>query len=145
MKIHDSSMSVTISKAFAGKSLEGLHVSLKLSLTRMWADAQRDGRPAEYRWHHLRNFRNSIPCTMLQTFPDAHCSSAVQVTLPIKENPRLGRKVNFAHGKIPLRSKSSRKCMYRPIVPAQETAKYPAKFGSAANYNGLPNCAAITS
>jgi len=127
MKIHDSSMSVTISKAFAGKSLEGLHVSLKLSLTRMWADAQRDGRPAEYRWRHLQNFRNSIPCTMLQTFHDAHCSSAVQVTLPIKENPRVGRKVNFAHGKILLRGKSPIKCTYS--VPAQETAKHRAKFG----------------
>jgi len=29
----------------------------------MWADAQRDGRPAEYRWRPLRKFRNSIPCT----------------------------------------------------------------------------------
>jgi len=27
-------------------------------VTRMWADAQRDGRPA---WHPLRKFRNSIP------------------------------------------------------------------------------------
>jgi len=26
----------------------------------MWADAQRDGRPAN-RWHPLRKFRNSIP------------------------------------------------------------------------------------
>ena len=43
--------------------------------TRMWADAQRDGRPAEYRW---RKFRNSIPCTTPQTLADAHCSSAVQ-------------------------------------------------------------------
>ena len=24
-------------------------------VTRMWADAQRDGRPAEYRWRHLFN------------------------------------------------------------------------------------------
>ena len=26
------------------------------------ADAQRDGRPDEYRWRPLRKFRNSIPC-----------------------------------------------------------------------------------
>jgi len=26
----------------------------------MWADAQRDGRPAEYRWRSMRKFRNSI-------------------------------------------------------------------------------------
>ena len=26
----------------------------------MWANAQRDDRPAEYRWRSLRKFRNSI-------------------------------------------------------------------------------------
>jgi len=31
--------------------------------TRMWTDAERDGRPAEYRWRPLRKFRNFIPCT----------------------------------------------------------------------------------
>ena len=30
----------------------------------MWANAQRDGHPAEYRWRPLRKFRNSIPCTV---------------------------------------------------------------------------------
>jgi len=25
----------------------------KISVTRMWADAQRDGRPAEYKWRPL--------------------------------------------------------------------------------------------
>ena len=35
--------------------------------------------------------------------------------------------MNFAPGKIPLRDKSPRKCVYN--VPAQETAKYRAKFG----------------
>jgi len=44
--------------------------------TRMWADAQRDGRTAEYRWRPLRKFRNSIPCTMPQSLADGHCSSA---------------------------------------------------------------------
>jgi len=34
------------------------------NMTRMWADAQRDGRPAEHRWRTLRKFRNSIPCTV---------------------------------------------------------------------------------
>jgi len=28
---------------------------LVLELTRMWANAQRDGRPAEYRWRPLLN------------------------------------------------------------------------------------------
>jgi len=44
----------------------------------MWADAQRDGRPAEYRWRRLREFRNSIPCTTLQSLADVRCWSAVQ-------------------------------------------------------------------
>jgi len=46
--------------------------------SRMWADAQRDGRPAKYRWRPLRKFRNFIPCTMPQSLADGHCSSAVQ-------------------------------------------------------------------
>jgi len=29
--------------------------ALKLTETRMWANAQRDGRPAEYRWRPLFN------------------------------------------------------------------------------------------
>jgi len=44
----------------------------------MWADAQRDGRPAEYKWHPLRKFRNSISCTMPKRSADARCWSAVQ-------------------------------------------------------------------
>jgi len=67
----------------------------------MWADAQRDGHPA----------------TLLE------CRA---VTLPMYENARLGRKVNFAPGKIPFEGKSPRKCIYS--VPAQETAKHRAKF-----------------
>ena len=34
-------------------SLNG--VDLNISLTRMWANAQRDGRPAEHRWRPLFN------------------------------------------------------------------------------------------
>jgi len=44
----------------------------------MLADAQRDGRPGEYRWHGLRKFRNSIPCTKPQSLADAQWSSAMQ-------------------------------------------------------------------
>ena len=51
------------------------------------------------------------------------CSS----TLAIQENARLGRKVNFARGKIPSGGKSPRKCIYS--VPAQKTARDHAKFG----------------
>jgi len=44
----------------------------------MWADAQRDGRPTEYRWHSLRKLSNSIPCITLQSLADGRCSSVVQ-------------------------------------------------------------------
>jgi len=44
----------------------------------MWADAQRDGRAAEYRWRLLRKFRNSILFTTPQSLADARCWSAVQ-------------------------------------------------------------------
>ena len=43
--------------------------------TRMLADAQRDSRPAEYRWRRLRKFRNSSPCTTPQSLADARCWS----------------------------------------------------------------------
>jgi len=43
------------------------------------------------------------------------------VTLPVYEKARVGRKVNFAPGKIPLRDKSSGKYTYS--VPVQETRK----------------------
>jgi len=46
------------------------------------------------------------------------------VTLPIPENTRFGRKINFALGKIPSRGKSPRKCIYN--VPALEMAKHRA-------------------
>jgi len=69
----------------------------------MWADAQRDGRPAEYRWHPLLN------AAKFGWRPLLECHA---VTLSIQENARLGRKVNFAPGKIPLLGKSPRKCIY---------------------------------
>jgi len=43
-------------------------------ITRMWADAQRDG--------DLPNIGGAL-CSTPQSFTDAHCSSAVQLTLPI--------------------------------------------------------------
>jgi len=53
--------------------------------------------------------------------------SCSAIKLPIYENARLGRKVNFAPGKIVSGGKSSRKCIYS--VAAHETAKHHAKFG----------------
>jgi len=46
--------------------------------TRMWANAQRDGRPSEYRWCRLRKLRSSIPCSTLRSLADAHWSSPMQ-------------------------------------------------------------------
>jgi len=73
----------------------------------MWADAQRDGRPAEYKLRHLRKFRNSIPCTT----PQSLLTPAAGVPCS-NENAKLERKVDFAPGKIPSRGKSPRKCIY---------------------------------
>ena len=57
-----------------------LHYDIGTDDTRMWADAQHDGRPAEYRWRPLRKFRHSIPCTMPQSLVDptagVPCSNA---------------------------------------------------------------------
>jgi len=47
------------------------------------------------------------------------------VALQIQDNAKLGRKLNFAPGKILLGGNSPRKCIYS--VPAQETAKHRAK------------------
>ena len=48
----------------------------RLQLTKMGADAQCDGHPAEYKWRHLRKLCNYIPCTKLQSLADAHWSNA---------------------------------------------------------------------
>jgi len=50
----------------------------KAKATRMWADAQRDGRPAEYRWRPLFN---------TASLADTHCWSIYRaVTLPRRES-----------------------------------------------------------
>jgi len=57
---------ITIMEEFIVRLLQGEHrcitrvinsnqQTLKAKLTRMWANAQRDGRPAEYRWCPLFN------------------------------------------------------------------------------------------
>jgi len=49
----------------------------------MSANAQRDGRPAKHRSRPLRKFRNSIPCTTLQSLADPAaglpCSNAANI------------------------------------------------------------------
>ena len=60
----------------------------------MWANAQRDDRPAEYRWRPVLNAAKFASCPLLK------CSAVTQ-TLPKYESARLGEwKVNFAPRKI---------------------------------------------
>jgi len=82
-------------------------------ITRMWANAQGDGRPAEYRWRRLLK----VCLTPTTRVPFSNAAN-------IGERKTWGRKLNFAPGKILFRGKSPRKCIYS--VPAQETAKHRA-------------------
>ena len=62
------------------------HSDPNLIQTRMWADAQRDGRPSNIGGaNEERMFRNSLPCRMPQSLTDTHCSSAVQHVANIGE------------------------------------------------------------
>ena len=96
--------------------------------TRMLADAQRDGRPAEYRWRPLRKFRNSIRCTTPQSLADARCWSAVQYAANTGER-KTWTQSEFCTWQNSVRGKSPRKCRPMYSVAAQETAKHRAKFG----------------
>jgi len=84
----------------------------KLERTRMWANAQRDGRPAE----------PSAQCRKVWLTPLLERRA---LTLPIYESARLARKVSFAPGNIPLRGRAPK--VYS--ILAEETAKQRAKFG----------------
>jgi len=79
----------------------------------MWADAQRDGHPAEYRWRPLLNTTKYGWCPLLE------CRA---VTLPIQENERYG-----CTWQNSVRGQELPKCTYS--VTAQETAKDRAQFG----------------
>jgi len=93
----------------------------------MWADAQRDGRPAEYRWRPLWKFRNYIPCTMPQRLADVRCSSAVQSHCQYRRTQDLQAKWILNSWQNSVKGQEPPKCIYS--VPAQETAKHRAKFG----------------
>jgi len=59
-----------------------------------------------------RKFRNSIPCAMhAAKFGSRPLLDYHAVMLPILENERLGLKVNFAPGRIPLGEKRPQKCI----------------------------------
>jgi len=54
----------------------------KLSLTRMWANSQRDGRPAEYRWR---------PLFIAAKFGSRPLLEYRAVTLPIRKPVKICR------------------------------------------------------
>jgi len=107
----------------------GLRSIRKSFLTRMWANAQRDGRPAAYRWRPLLN------ATKFDWRPLLECRA---VTLPIIGERKTWTQIEFCTCKIPSGGKSPRKCIYS--VPAQETAKHRTKFG----WLPLSDVAAVT-
>ena len=92
----------------------------------MWADAQRDGRPAEYRWRPLQKFCNSIPCTMLQTLADA------SARVPYSNAANIGERKSWTQSEFcswqnSVREQEPHKCIYS--TPLQELAKHGAKLG----------------
>ena len=98
-----------------------------LKPTRMLADAQRDGHPAEYRWRHLRKFRNSIPCTTPQSLADSTaevpCSNAANIG-----ECKTWTQSEFCAWRNSVRGQEPPK-VYICSVAAQDTAKHRAKFG----------------
>jgi len=89
----------------------------------MLADAQRDGRPAEYRWRRLRKFRN----TTAQSLADGRCSMPCSNAANIGER-KTWMQSDFCSWQNSVGGgKRPKKCIYS--VPAQEMAKHRAKFG----------------
>ena len=92
----------------------------------MWANAQCDGRPAEYRWRPLQKFRNSIPCTMPQTgwrpYAGVPCSNAANMG-----ERKSWTQSEFCSWQNSVREQEPHKCIYS--TPVQESAKHGAKLG----------------
>jgi len=61
----------------------------------MWANAQRDGRPAEYRWHPLFN-----AAVWLTPTTRVLCSNAAKMQNPLKFAgvPQTGKLISAANG-----------------------------------------------
>ena len=70
-------------------------------ITRMWANAQRDGRPAEYRWRRLFNAAN---------LADAHYYSAVQARCQYAKPVEICWGPKLANRSQPLMGRSSPYC-----------------------------------
>jgi len=83
----------------------------------MWVSAQRDGRPAEYRWRPLLN-----TAVWLTPTTRVSCSNAANI----------GERKTWTQNELctwqnSVTGQEPQKCIYS--VPVQETAKHPAKFG----------------
>jgi len=84
----------------------------------MWANAQRDGRPAKYRW------RPVLSVAKFGSRPLLECRA---VTLPIGERKTWRMQSEFCTWQNSVMGNSRRKCIYN--LPAQVSAKHHAKFG----------------
>jgi len=118
-----SSHACTCGPASGGRDEVALRCAEKRRCTRMRADAQRDGRPAECRCalceSYVIAFLVGLPGRKVWLTPLLECRA---VTLPIQENARLGTHSEFCTWQNSVRGKNPRKCIYS--VAAQETAKH---------------------
>jgi len=109
-----------------------VQVQLKISVhsalvseTRMWADAQRDGRPVEYICGALCESsaflvqRHKLWLTPTARVP---CSNTANIA-----ECKTWKQSEFCSWQNSVRGKSPQKCIYS--IPAQEMAKHRAKFG----------------
>ena len=69
----------------------------KTHTTRMWADAQRDGRPDDYRWRPLFNATKFGWCPLLEC---RACSNAAKTRNPLKFErvPQTRQQISAASG-----------------------------------------------
>ena len=80
-----------------------------------WADAQPDGRPAEYRRHHLLN-------AVVWLTPTAR--------VPCSNAANIGERKTWMQSEF-CTWQNSAKCIYSVQLPAQETAEYALSDGGA--------------
>jgi len=92
----------------------------------MWADAQRDGPPAQYRWRPLQSsvIPFLVPRRKVWLRPD--------VGVPCSDAANIGERRTWTQSELRIRQNSVRgnspqKYIYS--VAAQETAKHGTKFG----------------
>ena len=105
----------------------------------MWADAQRDGRPAEYWWALCES--SVIPLLvrprklLLTQNARVPCSNAVNTG-----ERKTWTQSEFCTWQNSVMGQQPRKCIYSVLVQDQETAKHRAKFG----WPPLSNVSAVT-